>query len=464
MARTKATQRDEKVQLTRRNLIKWGLATGAALGVARWKVYEVLEKAGGTALAADASGNPTMRSVHIVAGNGGFAWFQLLWPHNEIAAAGNNQFAFHAPGQQTMAAGTDRPLTLGPQAPWKNLPGRRQMSAFMAGANETHTGRPTTASTLQNQSIFAVAAALQATNPSVIPVIAVDDAPYGDAPGAPRVARVGRGDDIVGLFNSAASRAGGMLENTDNAELYTAHYQALIGLNRAAGRSTQVKTYETAQKAAGLLGTNLASVLTPTAADDMRYGINGGTRTAIAEFARTLMISVKAFKLGLTSSVILPTLRDDPHGAFNDMNNLTQTVTSLGMVLDGFWADLEATADDSAAGKSLADSIVITIHGDTPKNPLVRNGWPDGTPNNSNWIYVMGNGLLKTGWHGGIRANGTAMGFDPSTGEDANNPSTATANAATAAIAYALAKGDVRRVGDFARGVEYDGIVQAVQM
>jgi hypothetical protein len=464
MTRSKTSERDDKQALTRRSLIKWGLAAGAALGVARWKVYEVLEKAGGTALAADAACHPTMRSVHIVAGNGGFAWFQLLWPHNEVAAAGNNGFAFHAPGQQTMAAGTDKPLTLGPQAPWKNLPGRRQVSAFMAGANETHTNRPTTASTLANQSIFAVAAALQATNPSVIPVIAVDDTPYGDAPGAPRVARVGTGADIVGLFNSAASRAGGLLATAEDAELYTAHYQALIGLNRAAGRSTQIKTYETAQKAAGLLGTNLASVLTPTAEDDARYGINAGTRTAIVEFARTLMVSVKAFKLGLTSSVILPTLRDDPHGAFNDMNNLTQTVTSLGAALDGFMADLEATPDDSCAGKSLADNIVVTIHGDTPKNPLDRSGWPDGTPNNSNWMYVLGNGMLKTGWHGGVRANGTTYGFDPATGADNNNPSTATANATTAAVAYALARGDIRRVGDFARGVEYDGIVQPVQM
>lgn len=467
MAKTKSTQsagRDEQRALSRRSLIKWSLATGAVLGLPRWKVFEVLERSAGKAAAADAACHPTMRSVHLVAGTGGFAWFQLLWPHNEIAAAGNPNFAFHAPGQQTMAAGTDKPLTLGPQAPWKDLPGRRQVSAFMAGQNETHTRGPSTASTLMGQSIFAVAAALQTTNPSVVPVIAVDDAPFGTAEGAPRPARVGSGEQIIGLFNSAASREGGLLTNPADADLYAANYAALIGLNRAAGRSTTLKSYETSQKAAGLLGTNLASVLTPTNEDMVRYGVDLGTRNTIRELATTLMISVKAFKLGLTSSVIMPVFNDDPHGAFNDMANLTNTVTQLGRVLDGFWADLEATPDDSCAGSTLADGIVITIHGDTPKDPRDRSGWPDGTPNNSNWIYVLGNGYLKTGWHGGVMADGSTRGFDPATGAENNTPSGQLSDAATAAIAFAIARGDDRRVSDFARGVDARGITVLQQI
>ena len=464
MAKSKTSERDATIELSRRSLIKWSLAAGAALGVARWKVYEVLEKAGGTALAADAACHPSMRSVHLVAGNGGFAWFQLLWPHNAVAAAGNNSFAFHAPGQQTMAQGTDKPLTLGPQAPWKTLPGRRQVSAFMAGNNETHTNAPVSASTLMGSSVFAIANALQSTNPSVIPVIAVGDAPVGNATGAPRPSRVGSGDDIVGLFNSAASREGGLLANAGHAELYAAHYQALIGLNRAAGRSTQLKTYATGQKAASLLGTNLASVLTPTDADMVRYGVNAGTRSNVLDIARVLMVTAKAFKMGLTSSVVLPAMKDDPHGAFNDMGNLTSTVTALGAVLDGFMAELEATPDDSCAGKTLADNVVITIHGDTPKNPLDRNGWPDGTPDNSNWMYVMGNGLLRTGWHGGVQADGSTRGFDPSTGQENNQPASATSNATTAAVAYAIARGDSRRIQDFARGVDIKGITVPVQL
>lgn len=458
MAKSKTTERDEKREVTRRGLIKWGLAAGAALCVPKWKVFEVLESSGGTALAADASCHPTMRSVHIVAGNGGFAWFQLLWPHNAVAAAGNNTFAFHAPGMQTLAAGTDRALTLGPQAPWKNLPGRRQVSAFMAGNNETHTNTPSSAATVMNSSVAAIAASLQVTNPSVVPTIAVGDAPFGTAPGAPRVARVNSGNDIIGLFNSAASREGGLLTNADDAELYHAHYQALIGLNRAAGRSTQLKSYETAQKAAGLLGTNLASVLTPDQTTRNAYGLTAGTRSAVVDIAETLMVTARAFKLGLTSSVILPAMRDDPHGAFNDMGSLLSTVTDLGKVLDGFWNELDATPDDACAGKTLADNVVITIHGDTPKNPLQRGGWPDGTPNNSNWMYVLGNGYLRTGWFGGVQADGSTKGFDPATGAENGNASNTTSAAAAAAVAYAIARGDERRVGDFARGVDIKGI------
>jgi hypothetical protein len=464
MAKSKASERDEKRELSRRGLIKWSLAAGAALGLSRWKIYEVLEDSVGTALAADAACHPSMRSVHLVAGNGGFAWFQLLWPHVAVATANNGGFAFHEPGQATLAAGTDKPLYFSSATPWKNLPGRRQVSAFMAGNNETHTQQPASASTLMGNSIFAVVNALQTTNPSVVPVIAVDNAPVGQAPGAPRPARVGSGDDIIGLFNSAASREGGLLSDPANAEMYSAHYQSLIGLNRAAGRSTQLKTYATGQKAASLLGTNLASVLTPSDADMARYGVNAGTRANVRDIAQVLMVTAKAFKLGLTSSVILPAMRDDPHGAFNDMNGLQQTVTALGMALDGFFAELEATPDDSCAGKSLADNVVITIHGDTPKNPLDRNGWPDGTPGNSNWIYVLGNGLLRSGWHGGVRADGSVAGFDPATGNENGSPASATSNAATAAIAYAVARGDSRRIQDFARGVNIQGITVPVQL
>ena len=100
MAKHPLSKRDEQQELTRRALIKWSVAAGAALGVSRAKVFDILEGAGGKSLAFAASENPTTRSVHVVAGNGGLAWFQLFWPQNDIAAAGNNSFAWHKPGQQ----------------------------------------------------------------------------------------------------------------------------------------------------------------------------------------------------------------------------------------------------------------------------------------------------------------------------------------------------------------------------
>ena len=457
-------RREEKHQLSRRSLIKWSLATGAVLGLERWKVFEVLEGSSGRALAAEAACLPTNRSVHIVAGVGGFAWYQLLWPHNDVAAAASDSFAFHAPGQIAMAEGTDRPLTLAPETPFRTLPGRRQMSAFMCGNNETHRTAPLSNTGLEGNSIFAVVAALQNTNPSIIPAITVGDTLYGTAPGAPRNSQVGSGDEIVGLFDSAASRPGGLLEDVTDARLYETHYSALVSLNRAANRPTHASALATARQASGLLGTNLSSALSVTQADLDRYGITPGTRTAEASIARTLIVAVKAFRLGLTSSINMNVLNDDPHGAFNDMGSLRTTVRTLGGMLDAFWADLAATPDDSCAGASLADNFVLTIHGDTPKNPLDRNGWPDGTPGNANWVYVLGGGLLKSGWFGGIDRGGNTVGFDPATGNTAPYDGVATARATTAAIAYAVARGDTRRVDDFARGVNIAGITNPVTM
>src|SRR5207248_11134797 len=106
------------------------------------KVFDILEGAGGKSLAFAASENPTTRSVHVVAGNGGLAWFQLFWPQNDIAAANNPSFAYHKPGQTTPVSGTNRPLTIGPDTPFANLPGASQMSVFLCGNNETHTNQP----------------------------------------------------------------------------------------------------------------------------------------------------------------------------------------------------------------------------------------------------------------------------------------------------------------------------------
>ena len=41
-----------------------------------------------------------------------------------------------------------------------------------------------------------------------------------------------------------------------------------------------------------------------------------------------------------------------------------------------------------------ADDTVITVHGDAVKNPLTKNGWPDGTPGNTNIVLT---GITATG-------------------------------------------------------------------
>jgi hypothetical protein len=443
---------------SRRNFLRWTAAVGAVLALDRAKVLDVISGTAGSAMADDASCANTCRSVHIVAGDGGFAWFQLLWPHVAIAKANNDNFAFHAPGQ-AVDAPTDKPFVYAPESPFQKLDKLKQISAFMSGTNQTHTPTPSSAATLGNgQSMLAVAAALQRTTPSLLPVIAINPVNFGAAAGAPQVASVNNADGMVQLFNSAASKA--TLSVPEDAALFEAYYKAFVGLNQAAGRPTWARPLRVGKTSANFLGKNLAAQLAPVQADLDRYGIAAGTPNKLSEIGRALITSVKAFKLGLTQSVIMPAMRDDPHGAFANMNNLQSTVALLGKMLDAFMGDMMAIQDPACTSRTLGDNVVLTVHGDTPKDPRNRGGWPDGTPNNSNWLYVMGNGYTKTGWFGGVKADGSVAGFDPTTGEEVmGQQSNATSAAAGAAVAFAVAKGDMRRVQDFYNGPSIEGIV-----
>ncbi|MDI3283697.1 hypothetical protein [Polyangium sp. 15x6] len=453
---------DEKLKYlqgnARRNFLRWTTAMGAVLALDRAKVLDVIADSAGTAMADDACA-ATNRSVHLVAGDGGFAWFQLLWPHTQIAKANNDNFAFHAFGQTEDAKDTDKPFVYAPESPWKARDKRFRISAFMAGTNQTHTPTPGSAATLGNGvSMLATAAAIQRQTPSLLPVIAINPLNFGAAPGAPQVATVNNAGGMVDLFDSAASRV--TLAVEEDAALFEAYYKAFVGLNAAAGRPTWSRQLRVGKTSANFLGKNLSAQLAPTADDLTRYNIGQGTPNRLAEIGRAFITTARAFKLGLTQSVMMPAMRDDPHGAFNDMNNLRNTVGQLGKMFDEFVNDLAAIPDPVCTSRTLADNIVMTVHGDTPKNPRDRGGWPDGTPNNSNWLYVMGNGYTKTGWFGGVRADGSTDGFDPTTGENVpGQQSNATSAAAGAAVAFAVAKGDMRRVQDFYTGPSIKGIV-----
>lgn len=447
----------------RRDFLRWSATLAAVLGLERSKFLDALSGSAGVAMADQASCGSTMRSVHLVAGNGGFAWFQLLFPHTDVAMNGGGNVAFHALGKAKQAAGTDKPLVYAPESPFQALGPKKQISAFMGGTNETHTGTPQSAANVGGGvGMIASIAAIQQANPTLLPVIGINPVVFGAAPGAPAVATVANSSGLVDLFNSAASRT--LLAKPDAAALNDAYYKAFLNLNAAAGRKTIAKSNDVAKIAANLLGRNLSDQLRPTAADDQRYGIQGAP-TNVTEIGRALCTAVKAFKLGLTSAVIVPAMRDDPHGAFNNMNGLQNNVTALGKIFDAFMADCAATPDPSGCGKPLSDGVVFTIHGDTPKTPVNRNGWPDGTPGNSNWLYVYGNGLLKTGWFGGISAGGQVSGWNPADGSTVNGQASATtANAAAACALYAVAKGDMRRVQDFYRGGSIGGVVNPQQL
>jgi hypothetical protein len=449
------TKREEERAVTRRALIKWTVAAGAALGVSRAKVFDILEGTAGREVAEAASDHATARSLHLVAGRGGLAWFSLLWPQVEVAMAGNNTFAWHKPGMAALMAGTDKPFVRGPDTPFANLPAERQMTLFTCGSNEQHVVQPVSTSELNGQNIFSIASALQSTTSAVLPLVTITT---GQTPltatgatGGADPARIDSADGIIGLFNSAASRAGGLLAKTTDAAMYRAHYDALIQVNRAANRSTTRTAYTTAQGAAKFLGTNLSAKLAVTPADLTRYGVDAGTRANVAQIARTFIIAVKAFKMGLTNSIVLPAMNDDPHEAFSsgDVNSIP---ARLKLVFDGLMTDLTTTIDENTM-KPLSEDTVLTICGDTTKNPLIRSAWPDSSPQNTNTVYVWSGGHLKTGWFGQVKANGTAEGFDANGNAAAYNGAN-TARFAMASIAYAIAKRDERAIAGFANGIK----------
>ena len=449
----------------RRQFLKWAATLGAVLGLDRARFLDALSGTAGVAMADQAACATTCRSVSIVFGNGALSRATLLFPHVAIAMDTTGNLSFQSPGKAVMAKGTDQPWAFAPQSPFQANKPTRQMTGFLAGANETHTSTPQTATTIDTGvGMIASIAAIQQANPTLLPVIGVNPIVYGVAPGAPAVATVASSAGLVDLFNSAASHT--LLQTSTNASLNEAYYKAFLGLNAAASRQTMVQPFGNSKVAANLLGKNLASQLVPTAQDDVNYGINAGSATTVVELAHSLCTAVKAFKLGLSTALVIPAYRDDPHGLFAGGLGLPQSDSAiLGKIFDAFMADCAASPDPSCTSATLADNIVMTMHGDTGKDPLNPSGWPDNTPGNSNWMYVYGNGYLKTGWFGSIDTAGNVNGWDPATGKAVpGQASSMTAAAASAAAAYAVAKGDILRVQDFYKGGPITGVINASQM
>ena len=446
----------------RRDFLRWSGTVAAVLGLERARFLNFVNDTAGSASADVGACSANLRSFHFIAGNGALSWFTLLFPFAAQATSTNANTAFHAMGKQVQATTTDKTWYYAPESPFQKLGKKFQVSAFMGGTNETHTSTPQSAATPSTSaSMLAGIAAIQTAGPTLLPVIALNPFTFGTAPGAPATAAVANSAGLVDLFNSSASKT--LLSVPADASLHEAYYKAFLGLNAAAGRSTMASGYQTGKVAANLLGKNLSDQLRPSAADDAAFGIVAGTPTNIVEIAHSVVTGLKAMALGLTSSLIIPALRDDPHGAFAGGDATAQpTVARLGKIFDQMMVMAQGMPDPTCGSKSLADNLMFTVHGDTLKDSFNRNGWPDGTAKNSNVLYVMGNGYLKTGSFGTINGDGTVTGWDPSTGADVPGQasSVTAANAATAAL-YAAAKGDGRRVQDFSRAV-VDGVINLV--
>lgn len=463
---------------SRRRFIRWLGAAGAALAVDRARLLNFVSDSGGTALADGMTCAATNRSVHIVGGNGSFGWFQLLWPHVEVATSNNASFAYHSfgtPGTMVSAAGGSHDFYYSPQAPWMmNGSPTKPVTALMAGSNETHTQTPNTPAVVApNASMVATAASIQRQVPTLLPVIGVGPVNLGAAPGAPSAANVPSASSMIDLFNSSASQL--ILASQEDRDMYETYYKALVGLREGAKLPTWSRHLDVTKKASHVLGKNLGGALTPTAGDLAAYGLtalaasqaSAEAKTKLDNLGRTLIITAKAFKLNLTMCVqvgLAPGASDnnfsDPHAAFSNMAALNATVTALGTMLNAFMNELSTAPDPACNSSMISDNLVITAHGDTPKTPLQASGWPDNTPGNTNWVYVMGNGYLNSGWFGRVKADGNTSGYDPTTGADvAGKAAAETSNATGAAVAYAIAKGDMKVVKDYYTGPAIDGLV-----
>jgi hypothetical protein len=458
---------------SRRSFLRWAGAAAAAVALDRSRLLDFLSGAGGTALADDMACRTTNRSLHLVGGMGSFAWFQLLWPHLDVVYANNPAFAYHEEPDNTLFYTGDKPFAYAPEAPWivGGIPAR-PMSAFMAGFNQSHTNKPSLG--LGNGDLFPTLAAIQRETPCFLPVVGVDPVGYNtQVAGAPPATVVQDSAGLIGLFDSAASQL--TLKSPENRHLYEKYYESILRLREGSARPTWTRETELTKKAVHLLGSNLAEQLTPSPGDLAAYGLSplppeleiDPGKDSFLEIGRRLIVTARAFKLGLANSVILPlcgtavepTALQDPHTAFDDLPRLRAVLAFLGKLLDTFYADLAAASDPTCPGKGIDRSVILTVHGDTPKDPLNRVDWPDGTPGGCNWLYVMGAGYLATGWFGGVKTNGTFDGFDPETGQDIPGPS-GTAWAASAAVVYAVARGNMNKVREYYQGPDITGLVK----
>jgi hypothetical protein len=492
----------------RRDFLRLMGAAAAGFALERSRFLNFLLDQGGSALADDAACATTNRHVGIIGGGGNFCLWQLVWPLPDVALAKNGAFAY-GPDIESVTPGflangnapffqagpNDRPFYYGPDSPFVDLQSNtalRPMTAFLTADPVVHHRKPLRQITINGAlpgnaqgaddglaggsvTLFAAIAAEQRATVSILPSIGVAPASMGAAPGAPALAVVPSADAMVDLFNSAAARL--VLKAQQDANMFETYYKAVLGLRDAAGRPTWSRELDIAKKASNLLGRNLAGALMPTAADLTFYGVDqlqnatvfGGAdgKTRLMNMARALIITKKAFQLGLTNQVLIGIVAEsgggtftDPHGAFDDLPGVRQTIKFFGMFLDRFYKDLATTKDPACTGSNLDQTVILTVHGDHPHDPLSRPGWKDSTPGNANWMYVMGNGWLPSGWHGQAKTDNTASGIDPTTGLEAKFDGTASAHAASAAVLWSVVKGDMKRVKEYYKGPDITSLVK----
>lgn len=344
------------------------------------------------------------RYIQIVGGNGGLAWFTLLWPAPAVIQSFDAaNFAFDDPSFVTeILTDSSHPLysrLINDEALFKGKGKAPHPSVLVAGKDDAHVTSPGEIMTSSTGiTVAAEAAALQVSmRPTVGAIVVSTAGPYGQAPGAPAPVAVG---DVSGM----------------------------------------------------------AAVLPATAAvtqDQMSRYFAGSTTTAGSTALGTaLALAANAFRDNALGTLIVSAYNDDPHGAWTMGNGVaTNRADEITRILNALETDLASTMEPTCGHDnqpiSLADNTVIAIIGDTYKNPFVRTNWQDGTPANSNLLFLRSNGFVTPGWFGRLDDATTIRNFNPADGsQSAFGPgvdplATAAVNAATF---YAISRGDIHVV------------------
>jgi hypothetical protein len=355
-------------------------------------------------------------------------------------------------------------------------------------------------------SVMAAAAAIQLARPSIVPIIFVGDMAsnegsqlgfYGrGVTGAPTPAFVADANGLVNLFNANVAKAVGVMtdQSSKNALIFEAYTKGLIGSSKTATLPTYSKGYKTVKLAANLVGLNLSERLAPNAADRERYGFTGSNPSKYAQFRDNCIVAAKALANGLTSQVVIGYFNDDPHGLFRSEgqsgtgDNAATAARFFGNILEAFMDDLMSVPDPVCPNVRLGDNTVIAFVGDTPRTAVSQFNWNDPTVGLQNRVWVMSNGLLKPGNFGGDRPRrfregatsndhnaagpGDGCMWDLQTGDaipfdGAGRVGNINGNlvlrqergeTAMAAILYAVAGGEIRKVNEYYSGQPFPAV------
>jgi hypothetical protein len=443
---------------SRRDFIRGVLAASAALGLGPTRALDMLEKMGGSALADQAA---PYYMVNIILGTGALARATVIWPVPMVIEQNQPDFAIDGVNRFERASLPGGRKLYNRVVDGKPVFGSKPWTVFVAGQSQAHSAFPGfNGNTVQitqngNANLFSAASQIQNALHSLIPAIGIQQngqtPNYNpQVPGASSPSVVPNGRAMVSLFSSAASQLQSRLKPESNQTLFSQYYTAFLGLARWAGRPTYERVRSDVGTAMGLVVKNLTSELEVKPGQVAQWGGN------IAQSDDRLR-AITAFRLGLTAQVTLPAFNDDPHGAF--AGNPTELFDGFARSLQSFQGALDGTRDPIQSSRNIGDRLVMTLSGDTTKDPFQRNGWPDGTPGGVNMLFVQGGGLLQPGWIGDVNPGGR-VNWDPATGKnDANQPTALCTSAACGAVLYAVSGGNKDIVRTYYTG-PIDGVIR----